>query len=105
MCGDVVKKFFMQRLNKLFNTMRTIILLISIMLIECVLLNECELSINNQDKPEACFSFTFNGEEIWDSYVEFTNCSENATSYLWDFGDTTTSNEVDPVHHYSSNGN
>jgi len=38
--------------------------------------------------------------------VTFTNKSENATSYLWDFGDGgTTSNLKDPQHTYSTGGN
>jgi PKD repeat protein len=34
----------------------------------------------------------------------FTNSSTNATSYLWDFGDGTTSAEVSPVHTYAQPG-
>lgn len=36
--------------------------------------------------------------------VTFTNLSENATDYLWDFGDTTTSTEVSPIHTYNDAG-
>ncbi|MEA3444130.1 MAG: T9SS type A sorting domain-containing protein, partial [Bacteroidota bacterium] len=36
--------------------------------------------------------------------VEFTNTSGNALSYLWDFGDGTTSTEENPVHQYQSIG-
>ena len=36
--------------------------------------------------------------------VHFYNSSTNATSYLWDFGDTTTSTESNPVHLYNSAG-
>lgn len=32
--------------------------------------------------------------------VAFTNTSQNATSYLWEFGDGTTSTDVHPVHIY-----
>lgn len=34
----------------------------------------------------------------------FTNTSANATSYLWDFGDNTSSTEKDPVHTYAAEG-
>lgn len=34
----------------------------------------------------------------------FTNLSQNADSYEWDFGDGTTSTEVNPVHEYSQPG-
>jgi PKD repeat protein len=36
--------------------------------------------------------------------VQFTNLSQNATSYLWDFGDGTTSTEAEPLHEYSALG-
>jgi PKD repeat protein len=35
----------------------------------------------------------------------FANTSDNATGYLWDFGDDTTSTEENPVHLYSRKGN
>jgi len=37
--------------------------------------------------------------------VSFQNTSINATSYLWDFGDGTTSTDQDPIHTYLSAGN
>jgi len=36
--------------------------------------------------------------------VQFNNGSEHATSYVWDFGDGTTSVEVDPIHVYLTDG-
>ncbi len=47
-------------------------------------------------KPVPNFSYTavYTG-------VTFTNNSQNATSYLWDFGDGNTSTDVNPVHQYS----
>ncbi len=64
---------------------------------------------NNEDDtttktPEACFTFTYEGDEIWLSYLVFTNCSENATSYHWDFGDNTYSTQENPIHSYSEDG-
>ncbi len=35
-----------------------------------------------------------------DSIVVFTNNSQNATSYWWDFGDGTTSTDMNPYHYY-----
>jgi len=50
--------------------------------------------------PIADFSY-----EIKDwTVVTFTNKSENATKYLWDFGDGQTSIEKDPVHTYIKAG-
>lgn len=59
--------------------------------------------INNTSTQniKACFE-----QRKWlDLFVHFFNCSENATSYLWDFGDGSFSNERNPVHFYSNNGN
>jgi PKD repeat protein len=49
--------------------------------------------------PAADFSY-----EIKDGIVTFTNKSENAVKYLWDFGDGQTSDEKDPVHTYIKAG-
>jgi PKD repeat protein len=39
------------------------------------------------------------GEEVW-----FTNESDNATSFEWDFGDGMISNEVHPIHAFTASG-
>jgi PKD repeat protein len=49
--------------------------------------------------PDA--AFTFAAEQLT---VTFTNGSENATSYLWDFGDGTTATLENPVHTYAVAG-
>ena len=54
------------------------------------------------DLPVACFTFSYEGDEIWETYLAFSNCSENATSYHWDFGDNTYSTEENPTHYYYS---
>lgn len=45
--------------------------------------------------------FTFSGNEYT---VYFANTSSNATSYLWEFGDGTTSTEENPVYTFASAG-
>lgn len=40
--------------------------------------------------------------DVFDTEIEFTNYSINADSYVWDFGDETTSAESDPEHLYST---
>jgi PKD repeat protein len=60
-------------------------------------------------EPTACFTFTsasidnedlpFVGEDI-----DFENCSENADSYEWDFGDDATSTKTNPTHAYDAPG-
>ncbi|WP_160139269.1 PKD domain-containing protein [Chryseobacterium sp. c4a] len=39
------------------------------------------------------------------STVKFTNKTKNATTYLWDFGDGTTSTQENPEHIYTTTGN
>ncbi|WP_051220691.1 PKD domain-containing protein [Flavobacterium filum] len=43
-------------------------------------------------------------EELGDGQFSLTNTSENATSYLWNFGDGTTSTEANPSHTYTATG-
>ena len=52
-----------------------------------------------QDEPRACFRLSTDYILV-DSVVQFISCSEGATSYLWDFGDNTTSTEASPEHVY-----
>ena len=50
--------------------------------------------------PIVCFDYSDkNGYK-----VSFTNCSKYGSSYLWDFGDGTTSTEKEPIHEYKSLG-
>ena len=39
------------------------------------------------------------------AFVQFTDLSENATAWSWDFGDGTNSTEQNPIHTYSTVGN
>lgn len=47
----------------------------------------------------AGFSFVINGNT-----ASFANSSQNAQTYIWDFGDGTTSTETNPMHSYTANG-
>jgi len=49
--------------------------------------------------PAPSFNYTVNGNN-----VSFTNTTTSGMSYVWDFGDGTTSTDVNPVHNYSSAG-
>ncbi len=46
-------------------------------------------------------SFTY---EVLDEFVYFTNTTIDGNTYFWDFGDGTTSTEVNPVHQYAEDG-
>ncbi|MEM6263122.1 MAG: PKD domain-containing protein [Bacteroidota bacterium] len=56
--------------------------------------------------PIAAFDVTI-GTACWGSDVKFKNNSVLDTtlrSYLWDFGEGSTSNQADPIHQYNSSG-
>ena len=56
-------------------------------------------------KPDANFTYTLSGL-VTPAYVEFTDTSTNSPeSWLWDFGDNTTSTLQGPGHKYSTAGN
>ena len=55
--------------------------------------------ITVEAQPESVFDAQANGDQ-----VEFENLSENATSYLWNFGDNTTDTTQNPVHVYAGTG-
>ena len=62
------------------------------------------LDIVNPPVAEACFSTSLSSYEVG-SLVNFSNCSENSDTYLWNFGDGTTSTEKNPQHIFTNTGN
>ncbi|MBK8721166.1 MAG: PKD domain-containing protein [Saprospiraceae bacterium] len=56
-------------------------------------------SLTIKPSPVSSFSNLNNGNT-----VDFTNTSTNANSYLWEFGDGTTSTDINPTHTYLSTG-
>jgi len=71
--------------------------LILLQFVLAVILASCEKS------PKAYFSAT-PGDPVVGELVEFTNNSQNAGSFEWDFGDGYLSNEVHPSHVYTASG-
>jgi PKD repeat protein len=58
---------------------------------------------NTGDAPVASFQFAVSETNFLE--VAFTNFSQNATSYAWDFGDDTgTSTDTDPTYAYAEQG-
>ncbi|WP_167618000.1 PKD domain-containing protein [Maribellus sediminis] len=61
---------------------------------------------NGDDTTEVTACFTYSPEttlQVGDT-LYFSNCSENAIDYTWDFGDETTSTEAGPYHIYDAPG-
>lgn len=52
--------------------------------------------------PIAVFAANNVGPTYYD--YEFTNLSENANTFVWNFGDETTSEEFEPIHTFGENG-
>jgi gliding motility-associated-like protein len=56
------------------------------------------------DRANAIFTVSPESVFVPSETVYFTNLSENATSYIWDFGDGIISNELSPEYNYSNEG-
>lgn len=78
----------------MLNTMKRFIYT---MLVLPFILYSCEMA------PRASFMAT-PGDPVVGEEVLFTNESENAVSFEWDFGDGYISNEIHPSHIYNSSG-
>ncbi|MBN8650485.1 MAG: PKD domain-containing protein [Cytophagales bacterium] len=65
-------------------------------LVAVLFMSACE---DDPTPPTASFTYEADGRE-----VTFTNTSSNGSTFLWTFGDGSTSTEKDPVHTYSVYG-
>ena len=68
------------------------------------LLSIIQMSCEKEDKRVASFLMSTTSAEVYDT-ITFTNTSENATSYFWDFGDENTSTVENPSYSYNIPGN
>jgi PKD repeat protein len=72
-------------------------------LVSLVAFSGCKKDDDDDDgstqNPVASFQFEVGTDNFLE--VTFTNYSQHATSYMWDFGDGETSTEKDPVHVYA----
>ncbi len=57
-----------------------------------------------QKQPVACFDYEDENPALGNYEYSFTNCSTEATTYEWDFGDGITSTMASPEHGYSNAG-
>lgn len=62
--------------------------------------------LNEEPEPvvSACFTTSVDEGKVGET-IEFSNCSEEATSFTWDFGDGNTSTVREPTHTYDEAGN
>jgi PKD repeat protein len=67
-----------------------------------LLLSQCKKNVDAV-KPKACFAYSNDTAYVGQS-VSFTNCSELATEFNWNFGDGTTSTDFEPTHAYNTGG-
>ena len=58
-----------------------------------------------QDKPVAGFNFSPSSPLCVNQMVQFNNTSIGGATYFWDFGDGTTSTDVNPQHTYTAVNN
>lgn len=65
--------------------------------------SETILVVDSESSPKACFTMSSTSVSPGES-INFTNCSENADEYLWDFGDDNTSTQENPSHSYANEG-
>lgn len=68
-----------------------------------IILYGCENDVSILN-PKADFRFLPSDSIAMLDTVQFINDSENASTYLWYFGDGNTSTEKDPIHSYDSEG-
>jgi hypothetical protein len=58
----------------------------------------------DEPMPALIVKANFETETMEDGVVNFVDQSENAVSYVWDFGDNSGSNEKNPSHIYATSG-
>jgi PKD repeat protein len=62
-------------------------------------------NIDSLQNPVSNFTYSLSCDGTCAAYtINLVNHSKNASSYLWDFGDGTTSSEVNPVHTFQKPG-
>ncbi len=70
----------------------------------CVAVQHFDEMIEVFPVPVANFTIDPEDEVIYDLNITFTNASEGASQYYWNFGDGFTDRAIDPLHNYSTGG-
>ncbi len=55
-------------------------------------------------EPIASFTYSQNTVPVLTGAISFSNLSENSDVWFWNFGDSTTSQEQNPIHEYANSG-
>ncbi len=80
--------------------------LLAILALSVFLMTSCEkdepMPTPTPDAPISSFQFEIDAADFLK--VVFSNFSQNATSYAWDFGDGNSSTEENPTHSYAAGG-
>ncbi len=69
-----------------------------------IIINACNDENPSTPDAKACFSYAPDTEINMGDEVSFSNCSEDANTYAWDFGDGHISTDEIPTHIYQSGG-
>lgn len=69
--------------------------------VKTVVFNQMDTWYINSNDANSYFTY----QETTPQTVQFTNQTQNATTYLWNFGDGTTSTQQNPTHTYQNAGN
>lgn len=66
--------------------------------------NSLSFTIQNINRLKACISISPSPPNFVDDILNFVDCSKNATSWRWDFGDMQYSTNQHPTHQYPESG-
>ena len=94
--GTNTNQLFIQNVDILFSTY-SFQLIITSSCFDPIISNPIQIIVQEGPLPD----FTFNNVGL---SIQFANQSQNADSYLWDFGDSQTSTAENPVHLYDTDG-
>jgi len=77
---------------------------LSVLFLSSLVIAACNKDDDNPEPADVIASFQYEiSADNW-SDVVFTNYSQNASTYAWDFGDGNTSTEEGPTHSYAAGG-
>ena len=84
--------------------MKKTLKVLSVIFLSGLVMTACNKDDENTGPADVIASFQYEiSAETW-SDVVFTNYSQNASTYAWDFGDGNTSTEQNPTHSFASGG-